>query len=268
MELTESITVHGRALHTEKAVGVILHPAEHGISFTIKGATFHSSSRSTVSKELCSMMMFDIKRHVLTYEHLLAALNQLHIPNIRIELLDGATELPILDGSAQGWVDLLKYNIKSMGQTKFNQIKLIKPVTVRDGDAYIIALPSREPVYSYEQNFDLHATQSMTRMKMFNLSRGDWFDIMAEPTITVEGMGNEHKYNTGFSNYISDESTSCHRDSLVNHKLLDLIGDTYANGMRLIADIEAYKTGHSHNNMLMRKILSDETNYIIVQKEV
>ena len=50
---------------------------------------------------------------------------------------------------------------------------------------------------------------------------------------------------------------------LVNHKILDLIGDIYTSGYRILGKIEANKTGHYLNNLLLKEIFSSTDNYAI-----
>jgi len=49
----------------------------------------------------------------------------------------------------------------------------------------------------------------------------------------------------------------------VNHKILDMIGDLYTSGYRLLGKVEASKTGHYLNNLLLREIFSSPDNYAI-----
>lgn len=53
----------------------------------------------------------------------------------------------------------------------------------------------------------------------------------------------------------------------VYHKLLDFLGDTYIEGFPIIAEIEAFKSGHHINNLFMRELMSSEENYEIVSIE-
>jgi UDP-3-O-[3-hydroxymyristoyl] N-acetylglucosamine deacetylase len=50
---------------------------------------------------------------------------------------------------------------------------------------------------------------------------------------------------------------------LVNHKILDCIGDLYTSGYRILGKVEAFKTGHYLNNLLLQEIFSDPDNYAI-----
>ena len=54
------------------------------------------------------------------------------------------------------------------------------------------------------------------------------------------------------------------KNECVNHKVLDLIGDMYTSGYRIQADIKAYRTGHFHNNEILKKLFADSSNFEIL----
>ena len=56
-------------------------------------------------------------------------------------------------------------------------------------------------------------------------------------------------------------------DEFVKHKMLDAIGDLYLLGHNLIGQFSGYKSGHSLNNELLRKILSSEDAWEVVTFE-
>ena len=51
------------------------------------------------------------------------------------------------------------------------------------------------------------------------------------------------------------------KNECVNHKVLDLIGDMYTSGYRLSADVIAVRSGHFHNNEVLKKLFADVANY-------
>ena len=53
-------------------------------------------------------------------------------------------------------------------------------------------------------------------------------------------------------------------DECVNHKVLDTIGDLYTSGYYIIGKLTANKTGHYHNNELLKKLFADRSNYELV----
>jgi UDP-3-O-[3-hydroxymyristoyl] N-acetylglucosamine deacetylase len=54
-----------------------------------------------------------------------------------------------------------------------------------------------------------------------------------------------------------------YKKELVNHKILDLIGDLYTSGYRILGKVEANKTGHHLNNLFLKELFSDPSNYSI-----
>jgi UDP-3-O-[3-hydroxymyristoyl] N-acetylglucosamine deacetylase len=53
-------------------------------------------------------------------------------------------------------------------------------------------------------------------------------------------------------------------DEFVKHKILDAIGDLYLLGHSVIGEFSGYKSGHSSNNALLRKVLADPEAFEIV----
>ncbi len=43
-------------------------------------------------------------------------------------------------------------------------------------------------------------------------------------------------------------------DEFVKHKILDAIGDLYMGGVTILAELNAFKSGHALNNMLLREV--------------
>ena len=54
------------------------------------------------------------------------------------------------------------------------------------------------------------------------------------------------------------------QNECVNHKVLDLIGDMYTSGFFISANIEALRTGHFHNNEVLKKLFESNQNYEIL----
>ena len=56
-------------------------------------------------------------------------------------------------------------------------------------------------------------------------------------------------------------------NEFAKHKLLDAIGDLYIVGHPLLASFSAHKSGHAHNNTLLRALLADATAWEMVTFE-
>ena len=50
----------------------------------------------------------------------------------------------------------------------------------------------------------------------------------------------------------------------VNHKVLDTIGDLYTSGYYILAKVVANKTGHRHNNEILKILFSSTDNYELI----
>ena len=109
--IKQSISVSGTGIHSGKFVTLTLFPAEED-----KGIYFRRSDiENTPTFKADVDLVVDVERgttleyngiKIATVEHLLAALVGLEIDNVIIDL-DGE-EVPILDGSAQLFVDLIE----------------------------------------------------------------------------------------------------------------------------------------------------------------
>ena len=112
--LNESVNIEGIGLHTGVKTNVILNPAplKSGIIFnrTDKSTIIPAKWDNVISTKFSTNIASN-GVEVKTVEHLLSALAGLHINNCEI-LIDNV-EVPILDGSSNGFVEsILKKGIK------------------------------------------------------------------------------------------------------------------------------------------------------------
>ena len=54
------------------------------------------------------------------------------------------------------------------------------------------------------------------------------------------------------------------KDEFVRHKIIDAIGDMFTSGGMICGNLESYKGSHALNNLVLKKLFSDEKNYDIV----
>ncbi len=67
--------------------------------------------------------------------------------------------------------------------------------------------------------------------------------------------------------HILNEDGLRYEDEFVKHKVLDAIGDLYLLGHPLIGAFNAYKSGHSLNNRLLRLLIADRSAWDLVSYE-
>ncbi len=189
---------------------------------------------------------------VRTVEHLLAALAGMGIDNARIEI-DGP-ELPLLDGSAQSWVEAIAAAGITAQRAERSQWQLSQPVWFQQGDAFVAALPAPELRFTYGIDFALSAIGN----QWYSWSPSqESFATAVAPARTfglahqVEALRQQGLIQGGsLDNALVCDETGWLNPPLrfsnepVRHKLLDLIGDLSLLGNLPCAHFLAYKASH------------------------
>jgi len=278
--LQEAFTRSGIGLHTGLPVQVRVMPAQPGrgryfVRVDLPDAPEISASPEVVSQTALSTELAQGEASVRTVEHLLAALAGMGVDNARIEL-DGP-EIPLLDGSAREWVEAIAQAGTAV-QPEPRPIHCVQePVWVREGDAFVAALPASEIRFTYGIDFDLPAignqwhSWSPTHAEI-NASKESSHSVasFAEEIAPARTFGLLHQIDylreKGLIKGGSLENALvCGQDGWVNpplrfaneparHKLLDLVGDLSLLGVFPMAHFLAYKASHSLHTQLMRSL--------------
>lgn len=273
--------IKGIGLHSGCESRLVFNPAPEnsGIVFVRSDMrdnnVFPALYSSVVDTRNCTCLGNSSGQIVSTIEHIMAALYALGIDNALIEVNN--PEVPIMDGSAQVFYDVLK-NIRTVEQgSKRKYLKVVKPVEFVDDKGnyvklypsanlkinFVIDFPSKivgHQEFSAEINDEIFATKiapartfcekyQVDYLRSVGLIKGGSLDnavVLDGETILNEG---------GFR--VENEC--------VNHKTLDCIGDMYTSGYRLLAEVEAFHSGHYHNNEVLKKLFSSKDNYQIVE---
>jgi UDP-3-O-[3-hydroxymyristoyl] N-acetylglucosamine deacetylase len=201
---------------------------------------------------------------VRTVEHLLAALWGMGIDNAEIAI--NSPEIPILDGSALPWVEA----IAAAGittQTGSRQILTIREtISVQQGDAFVIALPSEVLRFTYGIEFPTQAigTQWFTWMP----SMGNFASEVAPArTFTLARQVEQLQAMGLIKGGSLDNAIVADERGWLNpplrfdnepcrHKLLDLIGDLSLLGRSLQAHILAFKASHALHAQFAQALLA------------
>jgi UDP-3-O-[3-hydroxymyristoyl] N-acetylglucosamine deacetylase len=56
-------------------------------------------------------------------------------------------------------------------------------------------------------------------------------------------------------------------DEFVRHKIIDAVGDMFTSGGFIYAHLESVKGSHALNNLVLRKLFSDKSNYEIIDNK-
>ena len=265
--IADSIQQSGVGLHSGQATTVTLLPApESAGRYFVRTDLPHQPTiparvASVHSTQLSTELVCD-GGSVRTVEHLLAALAGLGIDNVRIEI-DGP-EVPLLDGSAWNWV----WAIASVGvvpqAVARSSIDLDEPVWIRDGEAFVVAMPADQPRLTYGIDFDLAAIGH----QFFSWSpyRTAFHDAIA-PARTfglahqieqlqqaglIKGGSLENALVCGSDGWLNPPLRFS--DEPVRHKLLDLVGDLSLLGCWPNAHVTAYKASHRLHTQFAQRL--------------
>ncbi|MGD9153088.1 MAG: UDP-3-O-acyl-N-acetylglucosamine deacetylase [Gammaproteobacteria bacterium] len=215
---------------------------------------------------------------VSTVEHLLSALAGLGIDNVYIDVT--ASEVPIMDGSAGPFVFLIQSaGIKEQDAPK-KFIRIKKQIEAKAGDKWAVL----EPFDGFKVGFTIdfnhplfrslsnHAAVDFSSTSYVReVSRARTFGFLAEfekmQSMNLAKGGSLDNAIVIDDFRVLNEDGLRYEDEFVKHKILDVIGDLYLLGSGVIGAFSGYKSGHALNNILLRKLLADESAWEYVDFE-
>jgi UDP-3-O-[3-hydroxymyristoyl] N-acetylglucosamine deacetylase/3-hydroxyacyl-[acyl-carrier-protein] dehydratase len=200
-----------------------------------------------------------------TTEHCLAAISALEIDNVIIEI--NAPELPGLDASSAEYVKILKKAGLVELDAQRKEMVISKPITVTDGDATIYALPFKDDSLSITYDLDYTGHTGIGRQLYSCEVTADNFERNLAParTFLLEAEAKQFQAR-GMGTHLSPrdilvinsdgpiKNSYRFSDECVRHKIVDLIGDLTLAGRVIRGRIVAYKSGHSLNQQLAKKL--------------
>lgn len=281
--LKNVIRANGIGLHTGEKVYLTLKPAEEDTGIVFRRIDLDpvvevKANPENVTATPMSTMLESGGVTVSTVEHLMSAFAGLGIDNAYIEI--SASEVPIMDGSAGPFVFLLQ-SAGIVAQTKLKKfIRIKKPVVYEDGDKWVKFEPYNGFKVSFSIDFPHPVMQNSPQVATVDfsstsfvkeVSRARTFGFMDDlENLRSAGLAQGASLDNAIamdSQTVLNDDGLRYEDEFVKHKVLDAIGDLYLLGHPLIGAFSAYKSGHAHNNKLLRKLLSDPQNYELVSFE-
>jgi UDP-3-O-[3-hydroxymyristoyl] N-acetylglucosamine deacetylase len=259
----------GIGLHTGRQVNLEFLPRrEFGIAFSINGTLIPARYDMVADTRLSTQIAAD-SNSVSTIEHLMAACYFAGITNLLV-YIDGP-EVPIMDGSAwEFYHEMWRAGVYEFPESGV-YLKVLKAVEARHNDAWIkvkplntldvtMSIDFRPPVGKQKKRvMDVENAFSIINSRTFVLQE----EIEAiQKAGLAKGGSLDNAVVIGHDDIVNPHGLRYGKE-LVNHKILDLIGDLYSGGYRLLGKVEASKTGHYLNNLLLREIFSSADNYVI-----
>ena len=278
--LKKTATFSGVGLHGGKLAKVLVKPSEPNTGIVFKRVDLQSNnyvypSFTNVTNTLLNTTISNehgVK--VSTIEHLMGALFGLGIDNALVEINN--EEVPILDGSAKEFIEILKTCGLEKSEAPIKIIKIQKKITFHQGEKFISIEPSK---LSLDINFKLKFENCLigNQENKINVYEDDLVDIFNSRTfclfedvekIKEKGLAKGGSLDNAIvvkGNEILNSEKLRNPKEFVNHKILDCIGDLYTSGYRIIGSINSSQGGHFLTNQLLKKMFENKENFSIIE---
>jgi len=232
----------------------------------LEGFEIEANSRNVARVSYATSLM---KKGVFisTTEHLLSAFTGLGVDNAIVELDN--LELPILDGSALPFVELIqKAGIRKQRRPR-RYMKILREVEMREGNKFISVYPANSYSVSYSINFP-HPLIGKETFQV-ELSNGSYLRNIAAARTFGSREDEKAMRNMGLIRGASRDNCIVltrdgvengplrFSDEFVRHKVLDLVGDLALLGKPILGRIVADRAGHAMHTALVSRILRDQT---------
>jgi UDP-3-O-[3-hydroxymyristoyl] N-acetylglucosamine deacetylase len=273
----------GVGLHTGRRVRMAIRPAPAGAGVTFVRTDVKNgdnrvpvSAEAVVATQLGTVIANSSDVRVSTIEHLMAAFAVLGIDNVTVEL-DGP-EVPILDGSAQPFIELLDRAGFRRQEKPQQYIEVLETVVVHEGDKSAALMPCEQFEVFFEvefptpvigrQSIDLVVTEESFRKE---LSAARTFGFVEEvEALRAKGLARGGSLENAVvidGDRILNAEGLRFPDEFCRHKALDAIGDLYVLGMPMLGRFEGRKAGHGLNNAVVRALLARPSAWRVVTFE-
>ena len=270
--IASPVEVSGIGLHSAVPVKIRLLPAaaNQGIIFRrtdLDGFEIPASWRHIARVSYATSLM---RKGVLisTTEHLLAALYSTGVDNAVVEI--SSLELPILDGSSEPFIRLLKQAGLRRQRARRSYLKLRRPVEVVEGSKRIAVFP--HDGFRVTSSIDFpHPLIGRQEMELDLTPETFEREIAAARTFGFLDEIPQMKDMGLVRGGSLENALVFTRDSLMNteglrfpdeccrHKVLDLIGDLALIGYPLRAHVVAERAGHAMHTALVLKLVRDRS---------
>jgi UDP-3-O-[3-hydroxymyristoyl] N-acetylglucosamine deacetylase/3-hydroxyacyl-[acyl-carrier-protein] dehydratase len=262
--------MRGRGMFGGKEAKVLFRPApaDSGITFIRTDAPEPVRINATASNLAERSRRTTIKKgsfSVETIEHCMAAVSALEIDNIVVEV--NGPELPAMDCSCVEYFKTLKRTGLVEQNVSRKEYIIRKPVTITAGDTSIYALPHSDDGLSLTYDLDYGGHTGIGRQIFSCQLTPESFERNIAParTFLLEAEAKQFQAR-GIGTHIGPRDLlvinsdgpikNSYRfpNECVRHKIADLIGDLALVGRALKGRIVAYKSGHTLNQQLVRKL--------------
>ena len=277
--INNNVKLSGVGLHSGDNVELVIKPANEnsGINFCRvdidKNDLINANFKTVVAPVLCTKIRNKNGITVSTVEHLMAAFFGEGIDNALVEV--NASEVPILDGSSNEFVEAIRsVGVKEQSSPR-NFIEVQKKIEINEGEKFISIEPTNNDlIIDFEIVYENPLIR--TRRKEFKLSHGKLNEIYNSRTfclyedidfIKSQGLAKGGSLDNAIvvkEDKILNENGLRNRHEFVEHKILDCLGDLMLAGHRLFGRVKTSQGGHQLTGNLLKKFFSSELNWEFV----
>ena len=274
------ITLEGVGLHSGIIANLKIMPAQPNSGILFKRIDLKKDNLvipdvfNVSNATLCTTISNEQGVSVSTIEHLMAALYGVGIDNAIIEI--DTQEVPILDGSAQLFVEAILKSGIEISNAPIKIIKINNKIEFKDGEKSISIEPNK---ISLDIDFELKYENELigNQRNMINVYESDLTEIYNSRTFCLfEDVAKLKKMGLAKGgslenavvvkkNKVINPGGLRNQKEFVNHKILDCIGDLYLTGYKVIGKIICSQGGHKLTNQLLRKVFENNENFSLVE---
>ena len=278
--VSKKISIDGIGIHTGLKAHLNILPAHPNTGIIFKRIDIKKNNiiiptyNNVVDATLCTTISNDYGVKVSTIEHLMGAFYGLGIDNAIVEL--NSQEVPIMDGSAKKFVELILQAGIQSSEMPIKIIKVEQQSKVIEGDKTISINKSN---VSLDIDFEIKYQNSFIKSQRNKISvfEDNLTDIYNSRTFCIfedieklkdMGLGKGGSLENALvvkDNSLMNAVGLRNEKEFVNHKILDCMGDLYLSGYRIIGSLTCSQGGHYLTNKLLRKLFSDQKNYSLIE---
>lgn len=278
--LKRSVKISGIGLHSGCASMLEIEPApeNYGIRFLrtdiANAQEIPALYNKVVDTRNCTCLGTDKQNIVSTIEHIMSVFYILGIDNALVKINN--PEIPILDGSGKEFLRILQLEKlkEQSAPRKFLRVK--QEVTFDDGKGGSVTLFPADMLHIC---FDIEFPSKIVGHQHFEQDiNSDVFEEQIAPCRTFcEKYQVDYLKSIGLikggsleNAVVLDGETILNPggfrlpNECVNHKVMDTIGDLYTSGYYILAEVIANKSGHYHNNEILKQLFASTDNYEIL----
>tara|TARA_Y100001970_G_scaffold287017_1_gene410613 strand:+ start:674 stop:1594 length:921 start_codon:yes stop_codon:yes gene_type:complete len=278
--LSKKISIEGIGIHTGVFAKLNILPAEPNTGIIFKRVDLNKNNmviptyNNVVDATLCTTISNDYGVKVSTIEHLMGAFYGLGIDNAIVEL--NSQEVPIMDGSAKQFVELIIEAGIQTSEVPIKIIKVEKSIQIKEGEKIISINKSN---VSLDIDFEIKYQNQFIKSQRNKISvfEDNLADIYNSRTfclfediekLKVMGLGKGGSLENALvikNNLLMNEGGLRNEKEFVNHKILDCMGDLYLSGYRIIGSLKCSQGGHNLTNKLLRQLFCEQKNYSLIE---